>query len=191
MRARVRARKRLIPRTFERVNSSRGDQHGVAADGKPVQRRIMMDSRSGEGLQYVWQLDLRLEPTHKRRPVREFMVQGQHSQLQTELDINQSTTVERRVPTYYSISIFLYWVYGLFKFYRMDKIYGTKDAAQFLGVSEARVRQYIQEDRLCSSKIGRDHLIEGAVLEDFARYGRKKTGRPSKKSCASDSNKRN
>ena len=70
----------------------------------------------------------------------------------------------------------------------MSKIYGTKDAAKFLGVSEARVRQYIQEDRLFSSKIGRDHLIEGAVLEDFAKYGRKKTGRPSKKSCASDSN---
>ena len=67
---------------------SRGNEHGVAADGSPVQRRVMMDSRSGEGLQYVWQLDLPLEPTHKRRPAREFMGRGQNSRLQTEFDFS-------------------------------------------------------------------------------------------------------
>ena len=60
----------------------------------------MKDSRNGEGLQYVWQLDLPLEPTHKRRPAREFMGQEQHSQLQVELDFNQATMVEREVPMY-------------------------------------------------------------------------------------------
>jgi excisionase family DNA binding protein len=69
----------------------------------------------------------------------------------------------------------------------MSKIYGTKDAAEKLGVSQARIRQYIQEERLQATKIGRDHIIEGVVLEDFAEYGRKKSGRPQKKSCASDS----
>lgn len=68
----------------------------------------------------------------------------------------------------------------------MSKIYGTKEAAEKLGVSQARIRQYIQEDRLQSTKVGRDHLIEGCVLEDFAEYGRKKSGRPAKKTCASD-----
>lgn len=69
----------------------------------------------------------------------------------------------------------------------MSEIYGTKDAAEKLGVSQARIRQYIQEERLQATKIGRDHIIEGVVLEDFAEYGRKKSGRPRKKSCASDS----
>ena len=44
-----------------------------------------MDSRSGEGLQYVWQPDLPLEPTHKRRPARGNGKPEQYSQLQTEL----------------------------------------------------------------------------------------------------------
>ena len=83
-----------------REHSSRGHEHGVAADGNLVQRRVMMDSRNGEGLQYRMALDLPLEPTHKRRPAREFMGQGQNSQLQTELDINQATMVERKVPAY-------------------------------------------------------------------------------------------
>ena len=56
-----------------------------------------MDSRNGEGLQYVWQLDLPLGlPTHKRRPARDFMGQRQNSQLQTELleAIFSSTNLE-------------------------------------------------------------------------------------------------
>ena len=44
--------------------------------------------------------NLPLEPTHKRRPAREFMGQGQNSQLQTELDLNQAAMVERKVPAY-------------------------------------------------------------------------------------------
>ena len=77
-------------------HSSRGHEHGVAADGSPVQRRVMMDSRNGEGLQYVWQLDLPLEPTHKRRPTRELMGHGQNSQLQAKLleAIFSSTNLE-------------------------------------------------------------------------------------------------
>ena len=62
----------------------------------------------------------------------------------------------------------------------MSKLFTTEEAAKYLGVSSARVRQYIQENRLESQKMGRDHIIEGAVLEKFAEYGRKKTGRPKK-----------
>ena len=56
----------------------------------------MMDSRNGEGLKYVWQLDLPLEPTHKRRPAHEPTGQEQHSQLQTDLleAIFSSTNLE-------------------------------------------------------------------------------------------------
>ena len=64
----------------------------------------------------------------------------------------------------------------------MSKLYSTKEAAERLGVSQARIRQYIQEDRLASKKVGRDHLIESVVLEEFAEYGRKQTGRPTSKS---------
>lgn len=60
----------------------------------------------------------------------------------------------------------------------MSKYYTTEEAANFLGVSSARVRQFILEDRLPSEKSGRDHLIEESFLEDFARCGRKKVGRP-------------
>ena len=37
-------------RGVSKRHSSRGNEHGVVADGSPVQRRFMMDSRSGEGL---------------------------------------------------------------------------------------------------------------------------------------------
>ena len=37
-------------RGVSKGHSSRRNEHGVAADGSPVQRRVMMDSRSGEGL---------------------------------------------------------------------------------------------------------------------------------------------
>ena len=60
----------------------------------------------------------------------------------------------------------------------MSKYYTTEEAANFLGVSSARIRQFILEDRLPSEKSGRDHLIAEAFLEDFARCGRKKVGRP-------------
>ena len=37
-------------RGVSRWHNSRGNEHGVAAEGSPVQRRVMKDSRSGEGL---------------------------------------------------------------------------------------------------------------------------------------------
>jgi len=60
----------------------------------------------------------------------------------------------------------------------MSKLYTTEEAARYLGVSTARVRQFIQKERLSSDKSGRDHLIEESALADFATYGRKKIGRP-------------
>jgi RNA-directed DNA polymerase len=72
-------------RGVSRRHSSRGNGHGVVADGIPVQRRVTYDPRSGEGLKYVWQPDLPLEPTHKRRPARGQVYPEQHSRLQTEL----------------------------------------------------------------------------------------------------------
>jgi len=66
----------------------------------------------------------------------------------------------------------------------MGDIYTTEQAAKFLGVSQARIRQFILENRLPAQKNGRDHLIEFKDLASFASGGRKKTGRPSKKTCA-------
>ncbi|HHE31461.1 MAG TPA: helix-turn-helix domain-containing protein [Chlorobaculum parvum] len=60
----------------------------------------------------------------------------------------------------------------------MSKLYTTEEAATYLGVSSARIRQFIQEDRLVSEKSGRDHLIQESILAEFALRGRKKTGRP-------------
>lgn len=62
----------------------------------------------------------------------------------------------------------------------MGKLYTTEDAAKYLGVTPSRVRQFIMEERLDSEKYGRDHLIQEATLENFARNGKKKRGRPKK-----------
>lgn len=51
------------------------------------------------------------------------------------------------------------------------------DAAQRLGVSERRVRQYIEESRLPAQKFGRDWLIREEDLSAFSQQERK-TGRP-------------
>ena len=77
-------------------HSNRGNATGVAADGSPVQRRVSEEARSGEGLKYVWQPDLPLEPTHKRRLARGQREPEQHSRLQTELleAIFSSTNLE-------------------------------------------------------------------------------------------------
>lgn len=71
---------------FSKERISRGDE--LAKGGT--------DSRSGEGSQYVWQPDLPLEPTHKRRPARGQGEPEQHSRLQTELleAIFSSTNLE-------------------------------------------------------------------------------------------------
>jgi len=63
----------------------------------------------------------------------------------------------------------------------MGKLYTTDDAAKYLGVTPSRVRQFIMESRLESEKYGRDHLIQKNVLEDFAKSGKRKRGRPKKK----------
>lgn len=62
----------------------------------------------------------------------------------------------------------------------MSRLVNTAEAAEILGVSSARIRQFIKEGRLMSLKLGRDHLIESIVLQQFAASGRKKTGRPQK-----------
>lgn len=63
----------------------------------------------------------------------------------------------------------------------MRVFYTTEEAAKYLGVSQARVRQFIQEGRLASQKKGRDHIIESVALKHFAENGRRKTGRPKKR----------
>ncbi|MDQ8209832.1 hypothetical protein QEH52_20095, partial [Coraliomargarita sp. SDUM461003] len=85
--------------------SSAASDGGVITDGGVSRRHISRgdelaegrtDSRSGEGLKYVWQPDLPLEPTHKRRPARGQGEPGQYSRLQPELleAIFSSTNLE-------------------------------------------------------------------------------------------------
>ena len=58
----------------------------------------------------------------------------------------------------------------------------TRETAALLKVSEARVRQLANSDRLKSHKRGRDHLFLREDVEAFADKPRKKTGRPPSKS---------
>jgi site-specific DNA-methyltransferase (adenine-specific) len=61
----------------------------------------------------------------------------------------------------------------------------TKEAAEILGVSRVRVRQWIGENRLQAEKLGRDHLIEPAEIQRFRKSGRlsgPKGGRPKARS---------
>ena len=60
----------------------------------------------------------------------------------------------------------------------MSKLYTTETAAEFLGVTAARVRQLILEGRLKSEKYGRDHLIQEPDLQVYTAVGKKKPGRP-------------
>ncbi|MBI5740206.1 MAG: helix-turn-helix domain-containing protein [Nitrospirae bacterium] len=62
----------------------------------------------------------------------------------------------------------------------MGKYYTTEEAAQYLGVTSSRIRQFIISERLESDKYGRDHLIREDELERFAKDGKKKRGRPKK-----------
>ena len=59
-----------------------------------------------------------------------------------------------------------------------DKLITTSDAANLLGVSSSRVRQFILEERLNSVKIGRDQLLKQSDVEAFASKPRPRTGRP-------------
>ncbi len=56
----------------------------------------------------------------------------------------------------------------------------TKQVAEILKVSQSRVRQLIMEDRLLSTKIGRDNLINQDDLEDYLKSKKKPVGRPKK-----------
>lgn len=62
----------------------------------------------------------------------------------------------------------------------MSKYFTTEDAANYLGVTPSRVRQFIAEERLESEKYGRDHMIKESELANFAKHGKKKRGRPKK-----------
>lgn len=63
----------------------------------------------------------------------------------------------------------------------MGKLFTTETAATYLGVTPARVRQLILEERLESEKYGRDHLISEDALKAYELNGKKKGGRPRKK----------
>ncbi len=63
----------------------------------------------------------------------------------------------------------------------MSKLHTTESAASYLGVTPARVRQLILEERLESEKYGRDHLIPEESLQSYETSGKRKVGRPSKK----------
>lgn len=63
----------------------------------------------------------------------------------------------------------------------MGKLFTTESAASYLGVTPARIRQLILEERLPSEKYGRDHLITEVALQQYQKSGRKKVGRPPKK----------
>lgn len=54
----------------------------------------------------------------------------------------------------------------------------TAQAANFLEVSSSRVRQFILEQRLPATKIGRDQLIKKSDLDAFSQIPRERTGRP-------------
>ena len=60
----------------------------------------------------------------------------------------------------------------------MTEFITTSEAAEVLGVTTARIRQYIKEERLRSQKHGRDHLLIKKEVEKFSKSGRPKRGRP-------------
>lgn len=60
----------------------------------------------------------------------------------------------------------------------MRQLFTTEEAAQYLGVTSSRIRQFIMEERMKSIKYGRDHLIQESELKRFAEEGKKKRGRP-------------
>jgi excisionase family DNA binding protein len=62
----------------------------------------------------------------------------------------------------------------------MSNRYTTEAAAQYLGLSKARIRQLIKDGRLPAEKQGRDHILYENDLKNFEAFGRKKPGRPSR-----------
>jgi excisionase family DNA binding protein len=55
----------------------------------------------------------------------------------------------------------------------MDNIISVKQAAEILGVSPRRVRQFIQEGRLKSSKVGGHHFLQELEVRKFAQIERR------------------
>jgi excisionase family DNA binding protein len=64
----------------------------------------------------------------------------------------------------------------------MPDLLTTQQAAERLGVSASRVRQFILDGRLPATKLGRDNLIREA---DLSLIQDRKAGRPSTKKPAS------
>lgn len=61
----------------------------------------------------------------------------------------------------------------------MDQWVTTKEAATIIGVSDGRVRQFVQENRLTPrEKTDSDHYFRRSQVEALARKERKITGRP-------------
>lgn len=54
----------------------------------------------------------------------------------------------------------------------------TAAAASKLGVTTARIRQWILDGRLVANKLGRDWVIDSTALKQFVESGRKGPGRP-------------
>ncbi len=63
----------------------------------------------------------------------------------------------------------------------MNKLIGTKEAAEKLGVSLRRVQQLIELGTLPAQRIGRDYLIQEKDLSTVMIYG--KPGRPKKEAA--------
>ena len=61
-----------------------------------------------------------------------------------------------------------------------DKLITTSEAANLLGVSASRVRQFILDGRLSAKKIGRDQLLYKLEVLDFSTIPRVRSGRPPK-----------
>lgn len=67
----------------------------------------------------------------------------------------------------------------------MQELLTTEQAAEKLGVSASRVRQFIIDGRLPATKLGRDNLIREA---DLKLVGDRKAGRPPKSNKISAKN---
>lgn len=80
-----------------------------------------------------------------------------------------------------SLVIFLDQSGERYKLLRVRNIFTTSQAANYLGVSPARVGKLIRDKRLHAKKQGRDYAISFDDLEAFAKYGRKNIGRPKEK----------